>query len=78
MTYLVVRDLRRDALEKSRPFTAQLFRYSSSRRNRESYHRDVDQFGDGLLMDPQLFTGVMTILGTLVFMLLSVNMTLTG
>ena len=36
---------------------------------------DADQFADGLLMGfTQLFTGVMTILGTLVFML-SVNMT---
>ena len=31
---------------------------------------DVDQFADGLLMGfTQLFTGVMTILGTLFFML---------
>ena len=34
---------------------------------------DIDQFSDGLLMGfTQLFTGVMTILGTLLFML-SVN-----
>ena len=39
---------------------------------------DVDQFADGLLMGfTQFFTGVITILGTLGFML-SINIAVTG
>ena len=68
----VVRDLRADAFKKlgSLPL-----RYIDSHSHGETVSRivaDADQFSDGLLMGfTQFFTGVMTILGTIVFMLLT-------
>jgi ATP-binding cassette subfamily B protein len=68
----VVRDIRRDAFYKIGNLPLQ---YIDSHPHGDTVSRvvaDADQFADGLLMGfTQLFTGVMTILGTLVFMLLT-------
>lgn len=73
ITYSVVRDIRRDAFEKIQVLP---LGYIDSHSYGEIVSRviaDADQFADGLLMGfTQLFTGVITILGTLGFML-SVN-----
>jgi len=77
MTYSVVRDLRRDALEKIETLPLSYLDIHPAGEIESRIIADADQFADGLLMGfTQLFTGVMTILGTLIFML-SVNMTLT-
>lgn len=73
ITYRVVNDVRTKAYEKlgSLPLS-----YVDSHTHGDIVSRiiaDVDQFSDGLLMGfTQLFTGVMTIVGTLCFML-SIN-----
>ena len=71
VTYEVVRDIRREAFRKIEILP---LRYLDSHACGEIVSRvtaDVDQLADGLLLGfTQLFTGVMTILGTLVFMLL--------
>ena len=73
ITYHVVQDIRRDAFAKIEILP---LKYIDGHSNGEIVSRviaDVDQFADGLLMGfIQLFTGVMTIVGTLCFML-SVN-----
>ena len=73
ITYHVVQDIRRDAFAKIEILP---LKYIDGHSNGEIVSRviaDVDQFADGLLMGfTQLFTGVMTIVGTLCFML-SVN-----
>ena len=70
ITYQVVRDIRKDAFDKIQILPLS---YIDSHRTGETVSRvisDVDQFADGLLMGfTQLFTGMLTILGTLVFML---------
>lgn len=70
ITYCVVRDIRDEAFEKIQRLP---LRYIDSHSYGEVVSRviaDVDQFADGLLMGfTQLFTGVVTILGTLLFML---------
>ncbi len=70
ITYQVVRDVRNEAFEK---IQALPLRYLDQHPSGEVVSRiiaDVDQFADGLLMGfTQFFTGVATILGTLVFML---------
>lgn len=70
MTYYVVRDLRFDAFEKIQELPLS---YLDGHQTGELVSRviaDVDQFADGLLMGfTQLFTGVLTIVGTLYFML---------
>lgn len=70
ITYSVVRDIRRDAFEKIQVLPLS---YIDSHSYGEIVSRviaDADQFADGLLMGfTQLFTGVITILGTLGFML---------
>ena len=77
MTYSVVRDLRRDALEKIETLPLSYLDIHPAGEIESRIIADADQFADGLLMGfTQLFTGVMTILGTLIFML-SVNVTLT-
>ena len=77
MTYSVVRDLRRDALEKIETLPLSYLDIHPAGEIESRIIADADQFADGLLMGfTQLFTGVMTILGILVFML-SVNTTLT-
>lgn len=77
MTYDVVRDIRNDAFEKLEQLP---LRYIDSHPYGEIESRviaDADQFADGLLMGfTQLFTGVVTILGTLCFML-SINLWIT-
>ncbi len=69
ITYSVVRDIRRQAFDK---LTKLPLKYVDSHPHGDVISRivaDVDQFSDGLLMGfTQFFTGVMTILGTLVFM----------
>ena len=70
ITYNVARDLRNSAVAKLHHLP---FSYLDTHTEGETVSRiitDVDQFTDGLLMGfTQLFTGVMTIVGTLVFML---------
>ena len=78
ITYNTVRDIRRDAFEHIQRLP---LRYLDAHPTGDTVSRmvsDVDTFADGLLMGfTQLFTGVMTILGTLCFMLtLSVPITL--
>lgn len=73
VTYRVVQDIRTEAFEKLERLP---LKYLDAHSYGEIVSRviaDVDQFADGLLMGfTQFFTGVITILGTLVFML-SVN-----
>jgi ATP-binding cassette subfamily B protein len=78
MTYRIVRDIRNEAFRKIEILPLS---YIDSHSYGEVVSRviaDVDQFADGLLMGfTQFFTGVITILGTLGFML-SVNVAITG
>lgn len=73
ITYLTVRDIRRTAFEK---LQAVPLSYIDSNSHGDLISRmitDADQISDGLLMGfTQLFTGIVTILGTLCFML-SIN-----
>ncbi len=73
ITFGIVRRLRRDAFKKIQELPLS---YIDSHPIGDTVSRviaDVDQFTDGLLMGfSQLFTGVLTILGTLIFML-SIN-----
>ena len=77
ITFCVSRDLRNDAIEKIQKLP--LF-YLDAHPSGDLVSRviaDVDTFADGLLMGfTQLFTGVLTIIGTLGF-LLSVNISIT-
>ncbi len=77
ITFGIVRRLRRDAFKKIQELPLS---YIDSHPIGNTVSRvigDVDQFTDGLLMGfSQLFTGVLTILGTLAFML-SINVTIT-
>lgn len=70
ITYQVTRDIRDEAIRKMQKLP---LKYIDGHSYGEIVSRviaDVDQFADGLLMGfTQFFTGVMTILGTLVFML---------
>ena len=70
ITYQVVRDIRKDAFDKIQILPLS---YIDSHRTGETVSRvisDVDQFAEGLLMGfTQLFTGALTIVGTLIFML---------
>ena len=66
----VVRDIRKDAFDKIGKLPLQYIDTHSHGDTVSRVVADADQFADGLLMGfTQLFTGVMTILGTLVFML---------
>ena len=77
ITYNVVNDVRTMAFDK---LSRLPLSYVDSHTHGDIVSRiiaDVDQFSDGLLMGfTQLFTGVMTIVGTLVFML-SINRIIT-
>ncbi len=77
MTYKVVMDVRTEAFDHMHELPLS---YIDSHPQGDIVSRliaDIDQFSDGLLMGfTQLFTGVMTILGTLLFML-SVNVGIT-
>ena len=69
ITYGIVRDLRSETFEKLQSLPIS---YIDSHAHGEIVSRiitDADQFSDGLLMGfSQLFTGIITILGTLIFM----------
>ncbi len=71
ITFHVIRDIRNEAFRKVETLP---LGFIDSNPHGEIVSRviaDVDQFADGLLMSlTQLFTGVVTILGTLVFMIL--------
>ncbi len=70
MTYGVARNIRNDAFRHLQELPLS---YLDSHKTGDTVSRlisDVDQFTDGLLLGfTQLFTGVLTILGTLIFML---------
>lgn len=77
ITYNVIRDIRTEAFEKLERLP---LKYLDAHSYGEIVSRviaDVDQFADGLLMGfTQFFTGVVTIFGTLIFMLtISVHIT---
>ncbi len=78
MTYRIVQDIRNEAFQRIEILP---LKYIDAHSYGEVVSRviaDVDQFADGLLMGfTQFFTGVITILGTLGFML-SVNVAITG
>lgn len=70
ITYLVVRDIRRDAFKKLQKLPLKYLDMHSTGEVVSRMIADVDQFADGLLMGfTQAFTGVLTIIGTLFFML---------
>ncbi|MBQ6787023.1 MAG: ABC transporter ATP-binding protein [Lachnospiraceae bacterium] len=77
IAYQVVRDVRAEAFKKLEILP---LKYIDGHPHGDIVSRiiaDVDQFSDGLLMGfTQLFTGVVTIVGTLLFML-SINVTTT-
>ena len=77
MTYNVVKDMRTEAFDR---LTKLPLSYIDAHPYGETVSRiiaDVDQFADGLLLGfSQLFTGILTIIGTLIFML-SVNAPIT-
>ena len=77
ITYQVIRDVRDEAFRKLEILP---LKYIDSHAHGDIVSRiiaDVDQFSDGLLMGfTQLFTGVITIIGTLLFMI-SINVTTT-
>ena len=69
ITFKVVRDVRKDAFSRLQILP---FEYMDRKQTGDIVNRiisDVDLFADGLLMGfTQLFTGIVTIIGTLVFM----------
>ncbi len=71
MTYGIVKNIRHEAFVKIQSFPIS---YIDSNRTGDIVSRvitDVDQFADGLLLGfTQFFSGIMTIIGTLVFMLM--------
>lgn len=68
----VVRDIREDAFDKLGKLPLQYIDTHSHGDTVSRVVADADQFSDGLLMGfTQFFTGVLTILGTIVFMLLT-------
>ena len=70
ITYSVVKDIRSRAFENLQRLPLSYLDGQSSGDIISRIVTDVDQFSDGLLMGfTQFFTGVMTIVGTLVFML---------
>lgn len=78
ITYSVVRDIRNDVIRKIQTLSLS---YIDSHSQGDIVSRmvaDADQFADGLLMGfTQAFTGIVTIVGTLIFMLkMNVGITL--
>jgi len=70
ITFRVVRDIRNAAMEKIQSLPLSYIDSKSSGDTVSRIISDADQFADGLLIGfTQLFTGVVTILGTLCFML---------
>lgn len=77
ITYEVVQDVRREAFAKIEILPLKFIDAHSHGELVSRVIADVDQFADGLLMGfSQLFTGVITILGTLLFMI-SINVRIT-
>ena len=69
ITYSIVRDIRKDAFEKLQILPVNYVDTHPAGELVSKVIADVDQFADGLLMGfTQFFTGIMTIIGTLVFM----------
>ena len=69
ITYSLVRDIRKDAFEKLQILPVNYVDTHPAGEIVSKVIADVDQFADGLLMGfTQFFTGIMTIIGTLVFM----------
>ncbi len=78
MTYRIVQDIRDEAFKRIEILPLKYIDEHSYGEVVSRVIADVDQFADGLLMGfTQFFTGVITILGTLGFML-SVNVSITG
>ena len=77
ITYHVVRDMRAEAFRKIEQLP---LKYLDGHAHGDIVSRvisDVDTFADGLLMGfTQLFTGVMTIVGTLILMILIISIML--
>ncbi len=72
ITYHVIRDIREDAFKRLEILPLKYLDSQSYGSIVSRVIADVDTFADGLLMGfTQLFTGVLTIVGTLVFMLLT-------
>lgn len=70
ITYHVVQDIRKDAMDRIQIVPLKYLDGHAAGDIVSRVIADVDQFADGLLMEfTQAFTGVMTIVGTLVFML---------
>lgn len=77
ITYEVIQDIRREAFAKIEILPLKFIDGHSHGELVSRVIADVDQFADGLLMGfSQLFTGVVTIFGTLLFML-SINIKIT-
>lgn len=77
MTYHIIRDVRNEAFHKLEILPLKYIDKHSYGEVVSRVIADVDQFADGLLMGfTQFFSGVITILGTLLFML-SVDVTIT-
>lgn len=77
ITYEVIQDIRREAFAKIEILPLKFIDGHSHGELVSRVIADVDQFADGLLMGvSQLFTGVITILGTLLFML-NINVKIT-
>ena len=69
ITYSIVRDIRKDAFENLQILPVNYVDTHPAGEIVSKVIADVDQFADGLLMGfTQFFTGIMTIIGTLVFM----------
>ncbi len=69
ITFAVVRDIRRDAFDKIQKLPIEFMDKNQSGEITSRIIVDVDQFSDGLILGfSQFFTGIITILGTLIFM----------
>ena len=78
ITFEVVRDVRREAFHHIQRLPLSYLDRSPIGDTVSRVIADVDQFADGLLLGfSQLFTGVLTILGTLIFML-TIDMSITA
>ncbi len=70
ITYNVIRDIREDAFKRIEILPLSYLDTHPTGETLSRVINDVDQFADGLLMGfSQLFTGALTIAGTLIFML---------
>ncbi len=70
IAYSVVRDIRKDAFDKLQALPLSYLDKHAKGDIASRIINDADQFAEGLILGfTQLFTGVLTILGTLVFML---------